>query len=455
MKDVLKFIDGNRDKYLNELFAFLQIPSISSVEDNNADTKRCAEWLVDHIKQTGVNDVKIHETEGHPIVFAQNLEAGPDAPTVMVYGHYDVQPVDPLDLWDSPPFEPVIKNGKIYGRGTADDKGQLFMHIKAVEAFMKTKTKLPVNIKFLIEGEEEAGSNHLDEFIEKNKDLLKCDTVLVSDTEWFADGMPSICYSLRGITFIEITLTGPNRDLHSGTFGGGVDNPINALCWLVSSLKDRYGRVTIPGFYDEVLNLTKEERDGFKKLPFDEEEYCKDLSVDQTWGESGYSTIERVWARPTLDLNGIYGGYTGEGAKTVLPSKATAKISMRLVPHQKHEVIAEKVVKHLKKICPPTMKMEIKVLHGGNPVLMPIDSQGIKIAMSALKEAFGTEAVFMREGGSIPIVGTFSEVLNAPTVLMGMGLPGDNIHSPNESFSVENFFGGIKASALFIGKFIL
>jgi acetylornithine deacetylase/succinyl-diaminopimelate desuccinylase-like protein len=453
MKDVLNFIESNRDRYLDELFDFLRIPSISSVESHNDDTKKCAVWLSENFKQAGLADVRIFETEGHPIVFAQNLDAGASAPTILIYGHYDVQPVDPLDLWDAPPFEPVIKNGKIYGRGTSDDKGQVFMHVKAVEAFLKVQGNLPVNVKFLIEGEEEAGSNHLEEFIEKNTDLLKCDTVMVSDTEWFADGMPSICYSLRGISFLEITLTGPNRDLHSGTFGGGVDNPLNALCWMVSMMKDRYGRITIPGFYDEVLALTKEEREGFKKLPFDEAEYCKDLEVNQTWGESGYTTLERVWARPTLDLNGIYGGYTGEGAKTVLPSKATAKFSMRLVPHQKNDVISERVKQYLFKLCPPTMKIDVNVLHGGNPVLMPIDSKGIKIAMSALKEAFGTDSVFMREGGSIPIVGTFSEVLNAPTVLMGMGLPGDNIHSPNESFSVENFQGGIRAAALFLANY--
>jgi len=453
MNEVLNYIESNQERFLEELITFLKIPSISSVADHDKDTAACADWLIEHIKSTGMKDVRLYETAGHPIVYAENLEAGPDAPTVMVYGHYDVQPVDPLDLWDSPPFEPVIKNGKIYGRGTSDDKGQLFMHIKAVEAFLKTNSKLPLNIKFLIEGEEEAGSNHLDEFIENNAELLKCDTVLVSDTEWFADGMPSICYSLRGIAFVEVTVTGPNRDLHSGTFGGAVDNPLNVLSWIVSQLKDRYGRVAIPGFYDDVLPLSQEERDAFKKLPHDEKEYCKDLEINQTFGETGYTTLERVWARPSLDLNGIYGGYTGEGAKTVLPTHATAKISMRLVPHQKHDDISRKIGDYIHQICPPSVKVKVDVLHGGNPVLMPIDSKGVKVAMVALKDAFGKESVFMREGGSIPIVGTFSEVLKAPTVLMGMGLPGDNIHSPNESFAVDNFYGGIKASALFLDKF--
>ena len=453
MKDVLNFIDQSRDQFLKELIEFLKIPSISSVTEYNDSTHKAAEWLLDNFKKAGIPEARLYETKGHPIVYAQDLSAGAGAPTVMVYGHYDVQPVDPLDLWDSPPFEPVIKNGKIYGRGTSDDKGQAFMHVKAYEAYKKIKGGLPVNVKYLIEGEEEAGSNHLEEFIENNADLLKCDTVLVSDTEWFADGMPSICYSLRGLSYIEVTVTGPNRDLHSGTFGGGVDNPLNVLCWMVSQLKDPYGRITIPGFYDNVLALTQEERDNFKKLPFNEEEYCKDLEIGITYGEQGYTTLERVWARPTLDLNGIYGGYIGEGAKTILPTKATAKISMRLVPHQTHEEITEKALKYFEKLCPPSVKLSVKMLHGGNPVLMPIDSKSIKIAVEALKEAFGKDTVFMREGGSIPIVGLFDSVLKAPTVLMGMGLPGDNIHSPNESFSIENFYGGIKTSALFLDKY--
>ena len=453
MNEVLNYIESNKEKFLGELIEFLKIPSISSVPEHDKDTAFAANWLVEHFKSIGIDNVRLYETEGHPIVYAEWLNAGKDAPTLLVYGHYDVQPVDPLDLWDTPPFEPTIKNGKIYGRGTSDDKGQVFMHVKAAEAFLKTEGKLPLNVKFLIEGEEEAGSNHLDDFIKNNTDLLKCDTVLVSDTEWFADGMPSICYALRGIAFIEVTVNGPNRDLHSGTFGGGVDNPLNVLSWLVSKLKDRYGRITVPGFYDDVLPLTQVERDAFKKLPFDEAAYCKDLGIEQTYGETGYNTLERVWARPSLDLNGIYGGYTGEGAKTILPSYATAKISMRLVPHQDHADISRKITDYLNEICPPTVSLKVDVLHGGNPVMMPIDSKSIKVAMDALKDAFGTDPVFMREGGSIPIVGVFDEILHAPTVLMGMGLPGDNIHSPNESFAVDNFYGGIKAAAHFFDKF--
>ena len=452
MKEIINYIEKNKERFMNELLDFLRIPSISSEPENKADVLKAAGWLSNNIKSSGINDVTIYPTAGHPIVYAQLLDAGENAPTILIYGHYDVQPVDPLELWDSPPFEPVIKNGKIFARGTADDKGQLFMHVKSVEAWLKTVGKLPVNVKFLIEGEEECGSNNLDIFIESHAELLKCDTVIVSDTEWFAPGLPSICYSLRGLSYVEVTVTGPNRDLHSGTFGGGVDNPLNVLCWLVSQLKDVYGRIAIPGFYDNVLNLTKEERDGFKELPFNLEEYCKDLDVADVYGENGYTTLERVWARPTLDLNGIVGGYTGEGAKTILPSKASAKISMRLVPHQTHTEISEKIAKYLKQLAPPTVKLEVNVLHGGNPILVPRDSDGVKAAIEALKEAFGVDPVFMREGGSIPIVALFDSVLHAPTVLMGMGLPSDNIHSPNENYSVDNFYGGIKASAIFFDK---
>lgn len=453
MNEILNYISDNKDNFLKELIEFLKIPSISSISTYKEYMIQAAKWLSENMKSAGLKNVRIIPTAGHSIVYGEWLEAGPKAPTVLVYGHYDVQPVDPLNLWEFPPFDPVIKNGKIYARGSADDKGQLFIHIKAVESFLKTVGKLPVNIKFLIEGEEEAGSNHLDEFIENNREMLLCDTVLISDTEWFAEGKPSICYSLRGIAFVELTVTGPNRDLHSGTYGGGIDNPLNVLCWMVSKLKDDYGRITIPGFYDDVRSLTSEERANFKKLPFDEVEYCKDLDIPMVNGEIGFTTLERVSARPTLDLNGIYGGYTGEGAKTIIPSKAIAKISMRLVPDQKPDDIINKIEKHLKNLAPPTVKIEIKKLHGGNPVLVPLESKGIKSAVKAFQTAFGKEVLFTREGGSIPIVSTFLEVLNAPSVLMGMGLPGDNIHSPNENFNIENFFGGIKVSALFLDEF--
>lgn len=453
MSDLNNYIETNKDRFFSELTDFLRIPSISSQSEHNADTRRAAEWVAENLRQAGMPKVELHETAGHPVVYAEDLRAGADARTVLVYGHYDVQPVDPLELWTSPPFEPVVNNGKVYARGSSDDKGQVFAHIKAVESILKTSGKLPVNIKFMIEGEEECGSNHLDEFIGQNIEMLKCDTVMVSDTEWFAEGLPSICYSLRGLSYIEITVTGPNRDLHSGTYGGAVDNPINVLCDMISQLKDKYGRITIPGFYDDVKPLTKEERDGFAKLPFNYEEYTEELGVADSYGEFGYTTLERTWARPTLDLNGIYGGYTGEGAKTVLPSKATAKISMRLVPYQKHADITAKIVKYLKAIAPPTVKVEITELHGANPVMVELDGDGLNAAKRAMVKAFGKEPIMMREGGSIPIVETFGAVLKAPTILMGLGLPGDNIHSPNESFSIDNFFGGIKASALFLDEY--
>jgi acetylornithine deacetylase/succinyl-diaminopimelate desuccinylase-like protein len=452
MNEILNYIDSNKDNFLGELIEFLKIPSISSEEKYKPDVLKAADWLANHIKSIGISDVKVHETEGHPIVFAQWLEAGENAPTVLVYGHYDVQPVDPLELWDSPPFEPVIKGTKIYGRGTCDDKGQLFAHLKSIESHLKINGKLPVNIKLIFEGEEECGGEAIEHFVKTNPELLKCDTVLVSDTEWYADGLPSICYGLRGISYFEITVTGPDRDLHSGTYGGTLDNPVNTLCWLVSQMHDKYGRVTIPGFYDSVIPLTQRERDGYKLLPFNEEHYCKELGIKATNGEFGYTTLERAWARPTLDLNGIFGGYTGDGAKTIIPSKASAKLSMRLVPNQTHDEIAAKFEDYIQKLAPETVKVDVKYLHGGNPFMVGLESKSISAALEALEEAVGVKPVFMRDGGSIPIVGLFQIILNAPTVLMGLGLPDDNIHSPNEKFDLRNFFSGIKASAIFLDK---
>ena len=453
MENVVKFLDENRDFHLNQLIEFLKYESISSDPAYDDKTRLTANWLVEHLKSTGFDNARLFETEGHPIVYAEDLEAGNDKPTVLIYGHYDIQPVDPLDLWETSPFEPTIRNGKLYARGSSDDKGQVFAHVKALEALKKINGKLPVNVKLLIEGEEEAGSNHLDDFIIKNTELLKCDTILISDTEWFADGMPSLCYSLRGISYIEITVTGPNRDLHSGTYGGAVDNPITVLANMISRLKDNYNRVTIPGFYDKVIPLTDEERKGFEELPFNYKEYCEDLDIADGNGEFGYTTIERVWARPSLDINGIYGGYIGDGAKTVLPSKATAKISMRLVANQDPDEITKLISDYLVKIAPPTVKVNIIPMHGGQPVYVSKDSSAVKAATIAMEKAFGKKPVFMREGGSIPIVATFQSELNAPSVLMGLGLPGDNIHSPNESFALENYFGGIKASAYFFDEF--
>ncbi len=452
MEKLFSYIDENKERYVSELVEFLEIPSISSLSEHNEDTLECANWVVDHIKSIGIENAHLVPTPGHPIVYAEWLEAGEDAPTILIYGHYDVQPVDPIELWTTKPFEPTIRDGKIFARGASDDKGQVLVHLKAIESLFKIYGTLPVNIKLMIEGEEEAGSSNLETFIENNKEMLKCDTVLVSDTEWFADDLPSICYSLRGISFVEVKVVGPNRDLHSGTFGGAVDNPINVLAWMISQLKDNYGRITIPGFYDDVVDLTVEEREGFKELPFDLEEYKKDLDVKELHGEIGYTTLERTWARPSLDLNGIKGGFIGEGAKTVLPSEASAKISMRLVANQTADDITKKILDYLVKLAPPTVKVEVNELHGGNPVLVKRDGKAISTAMEALEMAFGVKPVFMREGGSIPIVEKFESVLNAPTVLMGLGLPGDNIHSPNENFDLKNYIGGVAASAIFLNN---
>ncbi len=449
MEKIVKYIENEEKRYLSELIDFLKIPSISSLPEHNGDMLKCAEWLSDNIKAAGFEDVQIISTAGHPLVYAEWLGAGKGAATVLVYGHYDVKPVDPLDLWDSPPFEPAIRDGKIYGRGTSDDKGQAFCHVKGLEALFRQNGKLPVNVKLLIEGEEECGGENLVKFINENAEMLKCDTVLISDTEWFDDGLPSICYSLRGIAFVEVHITGPNRDVHSGTYGGAIDNPINILCWMISKLKDQYGRITIPGFYDDVLELTDKERIGFKELPFNIKAYKHGLGINFVHGEMGYTTLERSTARPSLDVNGIKGGFQGGGAKTIIPSQASAKISMRLVPNQRADDITEKITAYLKTIAPQTVSIRVEPLHGGNPVLVSQDSKGVRAAINAIKKAFGKEPAFTREGGSIPIVELFSEVLNARVVLMALGLPDDNIHSPNEKLDLKNFYGGIKASAHF------
>lgn len=444
MLDLLNNVDKFKEKYLNELFEFLRFPSISSQSEYTKDVITCANWLANTMRKIGIENVQIYPTEGYPIVYGEYLKHS-DKPTILVYGHYDVQPVEPLNLWNTEPFEPTIKDGKIFARGASDDKGQLFIHLKAFETILAVTGNFPINIKFLFEGEEESGSNHINEFISSHHDLLKCDSIVISDTEWYSEGLPSICYALRGISFIEVTVTGPNRDLHSGSYGGAIDNPIQVLSYIISNLKDPYGRVTIPGFYENVIDLSLEERGEFRRLPFDEKEFCNSIGIPIPHGEIGYSVLEKIWGRPTVDVNGIYGGYTGEGAKTIIPSKATAKISMRLVPNQNFEEIAEKTTMYLKEITPPTVNLDVKVLHGGNPVITPIGSLWIKKAKDALKIAFNKEPVFIRDGGSIPVCETFENVLSASPVLFGFGLPTDNIHSPNENFTIDNFIGGIKA----------
>jgi len=452
MESVVSYINSNREKYVEQLKDFLRIPSISTLAANKNDMYTAANFVADKLRDAGMENVKIIETKGHPLVYADWLNA-PGKPTVLVYGHYDVQPVDPINLWDSPPFEPTIKDGKIYARGSTDDKGQMYMHVKSVEAYFKTVGKLPLNVKFIIEGEEEIGSGNLEVFVNSNQEMLKCDAVLISDTSLYSPGIPTITYGLRGLCYMEVEVTGPNRDLHSGTFGGGVDNPINVLAEMISKLKDANGRIKIPGFFDSVVNLTKKERENFKRLPFSEKKYANALGVKELKGEKGYTTLERVWARPTLDCNGIFGGFTGEGAKTVLPSKATVKISMRLVPNQDPKKIAKLFSSYIKKIAPKTVQVKVQDLHGAYPIATSLDDKATKAAAEALAKVFGKKTVFMREGGSIPIVVTFAKKLKASPVLMGMGLNTENLHSPNEHFNLNHFHLGILSSAYFLEEF--
>lgn len=448
MDVVLNHIKNNQLHYIEELKELLKIPSISTQEENKGDMQHCAEFVAAKLSTAGMDRVEIFQTPGHPIVYAEWLGA-PGKPTILVYGHYDVQPVDPIDLWESPPFEPVIKDGNIYARGATDDKGQMFMHIKSVEALLKETGKLPVNVKFIIEGEEEIGSPSLEPFIKENLGLLKCDVVLISDTSLYAPGVPTLTYGLRGLCYMEVEVTGPNRDLHSGTFGGAVANPINTLAKMIAQLHDKNGKVAIPGFYDDVLAITPLEKKNFAKLKFSEKTYAKNLGVAELQGEKGYSTLERTWARPTLDCNGIFGGFTGQGAKTVIPSKATAKISMRLVPNQNPKKIAKLFEKHIKAVAPKSVKVKVTSLHGAYPAITPLEHPATLAATRAMEKAFGKKIVYMREGGSIPIVATFDKLLNAPSVLMGLGLNTENLHSPNEHFNLAHFGLGIQSSALF------
>lgn len=448
MERVLAFVDANRDRYLTELKEFLAIETISSQKEHESDIRRGAEWVASQMRTIGMENVQIFPTAGHPLVYSEWLRAA-DGPTVLFYGHYDVQPVDPLDLWTSPPFEATIRGENLYARGAADDKGQIFIHFKAIEATMTQEGRLPVNVKMLIEGEEEVGSEHLESFVKEHRGLLKSDLAVISDSGMFAKGVPSICYSLRGLSYMEVEVTGPNRDLHSGSFGGALHNPVQALCEMIASLHNKNGKVTVEGFYDNVRPLTKIERDSFKKLPFNDRQYAKELGVRQLHGERGFSTLERLWARPTLECNGIFGGYTGEGAKTVLPAKAFAKISMRLVPEQSSVKIAKLFERHIRRIAPKTVEVNVRMLHGGEAAITPIDSPGVAAAVDALERGFGKKVLYQGEGGSIPIVAQFKKILGLDTVLLGFGLPDENAHSPNEFINLDNFFGGIRTTAHF------
>jgi acetylornithine deacetylase/succinyl-diaminopimelate desuccinylase-like protein len=439
---VKEYIEGNKQRFLDELFDLLRIPSVSADSKYKADVRKAAEFVKDQLLQAGVDKAELCETPGHPIVYAEKI-IDSTLPTVLVYGHYDVQPPDPLDLWTSPPFEPVLKDNKIYARGACDDKGQVYMHVKAFEIMNKLNT-LSCNIKFMIEGEEEVGSAHLSHFIKDNKEKLSADVILVSDTAIISLEHPSITVGLRGLSYVEVEVTGPNRDLHSGVYGGAVANPINTLCEMIASMKDKDGRITIPGFYDKVISLSDDERKELNKAPFDLADYKKELNIKEVKGESGYTTLERTGIRPTLDVNGIWGGYTGEGAKTVLPSKAYAKISMRLVPDQDNEEITELFRKHFESIAPASVKVKVTELHGGQPAVTPTNSKAFAAASKAFEEVWGKTPIPTRDGGSIPIVALFKEVLGLDTVLMGFGLDTDAIHSPNEHYGVTNYLRGIE-----------
>lgn len=457
MTDIKQYIEQNKQRFLDELFALLRIPSISADSAYAGDVQQAAEFVAERMREAGADNVKVYETTGHPIVYGEKI-IDAKLPTVLVYGHYDVQPVVPLELWDTPPFEPTIKKislhpeGAIFARGSADDKGQFYMHVKAFEYMMKTNN-LPCNIKMMIEGEEEVGSANLADFCIKNKAMLQADVVLISDTSMIANDVPSIDTGLRGLSYVEVEVTGPNRDLHSGVYGGAVANPINILAKMIAGMHDENNHITIPNFYDDVLSLTDDERKELNKAPFNLDEYKKDLQVGDVWGEKGYTVLERTGIRPTLDCNGIWGGYTGEGSKTVLPSKAFAKISMRLVPNQSSEKITALFKKYFESIAPANVKVEVRPHHGGEPVVTPTDSPAYLAAAKAMETTFGKKPIPTRGGGSIPIVAMFEKELGLKSVLMGFGLDSDGLHSPNEHYGIVNYLKGIETIPYFFKYF--
>lgn len=440
------YLKDQQDRALSELQELLRIPSISSNPANAADVRRCAEALAVRLREAGLEHVQVLPTKGHPVVYGDWLHAS-DKTTVLVYGHYDVQPVDPLDEWTTPPFEPAVRDGQLYARGSTDDKGQVYVHVKALEALLQTHHALPVNIKVLFEGEEEIGSPNLDVFIADNRDLLRADVAVVSDTSMHERDMPSICYGLRGLAYFQVDLQGPNRDLHSGTYGGVVMNPAEALARMLATLKSADGRVAVGGFYDDVREVSPREREELGRLPFDDERYRRELGVEALWGEVGYSHLERSWARPTLEVNGIWGGFSGPGSKTIIPATAGVKISCRLVPDQRPERIAELVEKHLRQACPDGVRMKFTRHSGGRPSITPLDHWAARAAGRALERSFGKKPVFIRSGGSIPVVASFDSILGIPTVLVGFGVPDERAHAPNEFFLLSNFHRGITAIA--------
>ncbi len=447
MQMIKQYIEQNKERLLDELFDLLRFPSISADPKYNKSILQTADFVANKLTKAGADDVEICITPGYPIVYGQKI-IDDKLPTVLVYGHYDVQPPDPLELWETPPFEPTIRDGKIYARGACDDKGQFYMHIKAFELMMQTNS-LPCNIKFMIEGEEEIGSSNLSNFVKNNISRLKADVVLISDTSMLSMEHPSLETGLRGLSYLEVEVIGPNRDLHSGVYGGAVANPATILAKMIASMHDEDNHITIPGFYDDVLELSPQERQALNEAPFNEEEYKQDLGLNELWGENGYTTIERTGTRPTLEVNGIWGGYIGEGAKTVLPSKASAKISMRLVPNQSSEKITQLFTAHFIKIAPPYVKVKVTPHHGGEPVVTPTDSVAFRAAEKAIEVSFGKKPIPTRGGGSIPIVALFEEILGIKTVLMGFGLDSDALHSPNEKYDIFNYYKGIETIPLF------
>lgn len=451
MQTIKEYVQSNQERFLEELFALLRFPSISADPKYKEDVVKTADFVAEKLKEAGADRVEVCPTAGNPIVYGEKI-IDSSLPTVLVYGHYDVQPADPLELWDTPPFEPTVRDGKIYARGAADDKGQFYMHVKAFEYMMKNDA-LACNVKFMIEGEEEVGSANLGTFVKANVERLKNDVIVISDTSMISMEQPSLETGLRGLSYVEVEVTGPNRDLHSGVYGGAVANPATILAKLIASLHDENNHIAIPGFYDDVLELTAEEREALNQAPFDIEAYKADLGVGDVWGENGYTTIERTGIRPTLEVNGIWGGYIGEGAKTVLPSKAYAKISMRLVPNQDSHRITNLFKAHFEKIAPAYVKIDVKPHHGGEPVVTPTDSIAYKAAEKALEEAFNKKPIPTRGGGSIPIVALFEKELGVKTVLLGFGLDSDNLHSPNEKYGIENYLKGIETIPSFFKYF--
>lgn len=451
-QDTLAYIDQHLERFIEELKEFLRIPSISAQPEHTPDTRRAAEYVANEARRIGLENAAVMETDGYPVVYADWLHAE-GKPTVLIYGHYDVQPAEPLELWTSPAFQPEIRGEDIYARGSIDDKGQVHLHLKAIEAMLQTRGALPVNVKLIIEGEEEVGSPNLVPFVVANRQLLGCDAVMISDTTMYDYDMPSITYGLRGLAYLELHVTGSDRDLHSGMFGGAIANPINALATLIAKMKDSNGRITLPGFYDDAIDVSPEERAELARLPYDPETYPKMLGITTTTGEAGYTDLERLWARPTLDVCGIWGGYQGDGAKTVLPAKAGAKISMRLVANQSPEKVAQQLRQFVQENLPEGVRAEVVDLHGGPPALTPTDSVPVQAGLVALEKAFGVKPFLIRSGGSIPIVADFERELSAPVVMMGFGLPDQNAHAPDEKMNLKNYHRGIKSAAFFLEEF--